>query len=55
MWEIRERDERGGYGRMGMRHNEDETEKAYECGFEDGYEKAMKEMRSSYGERRMRY
>lgn len=55
MWEIRERDERGGYGRIGMRHNEDEIEKAYECGFEDGYEKAMKELRNSYGERRMRY
>jgi len=49
MWEIRE----GGYEprhSYGMRSAED---KAYECGFEDGYKKAMEEMHNSeYGERR---
>lgn len=57
MWEIREkdRDSRSGYS-MGMRDKS--VEEAYECGFEDGYEEAMKEMgeydeRSSY--RNMRY
>lgn len=54
MWEIREGYEpesESRYGRRyGMRSAED---KAYECGFEDGYKKAMEEMEhSSYGERR---
>ena len=56
MWEIRE-----GYGN---RHD-DETKEAYECGYEDGYGDAMKEVygeRGNYGNRkgygygnRMRY
>lgn len=57
MWEIREKDRtsRSGY-RMGMRDKS--VDEAYECGFEDGYEAAMKEMeeydeRSSY--RNMRH
>lgn len=43
MWEIRE-----GYGSHSI------EDKAYECGFEDGYKKAIEEMeqRTSYGERR---
>lgn len=48
MWEIRE-----GWSpdkRYNMKSAED---KAYECGFEDGYKKAMEDMQSSeYGERR---
>lgn len=49
LWEIRERDE--DYGRKyGMRSAEKESEKAYEYGFNDGYEQAMREMHS-YGER----
>lgn len=51
MWEIRE-----GYDREENRHDRkygmrSDIDKAYECGFEDGYEKAMKEMGHSYGER----
>jgi hypothetical protein len=73
MWEIREgssrkddyRDNyRGSYrfgrrGSMGMREDEDAFHEGYECGFEDGYAKAMKdtfyshEEKDSYGERRM--
>lgn len=56
MWEIRERHDEGRYGhRMGKRESEHDLDKAYECGFEDGYEAAMKEMKHSYGERRGRY
>ena len=50
MWEIREKDHhsyddyRGNY-RMGMRDKS--VDEAYECGFEDGYEAAMKEMKES--------
>jgi len=40
MWEIRERDR----GFRNMRHDEKSVEEAYECGYEDGYEYAMKEM-----------
>lgn len=50
MWEIRERSDR-----FGMRHSDEKIEEAYECGYEEGYERAMKEMRSSYGERSRRY
>ena len=43
VWEIREGQDKGP-DRMGMRHNPEEIEKiekeAYECGFEDGYEKS---------------
>ncbi len=43
MWEIRE-----GYGSHSI------EDKAYDCGFEDGYKKAIEEMEhhTSYGERR---
>ena len=45
IWEIRED------SHYGTRSAED---KAYDCGFEDGYKKAMEEMEhTSYGERRM--
>ena len=48
MWEIRE-----GWNpdkRYGMRSAED---KAYECGFEDGYKKAIEDMqKEEFGERR---
>jgi len=61
MWEIREdndfREDDYKYGhRMGYKHDSSEAEKAYECGLEDGYKKAMKEfeMSSRYGERRGR-
>lgn len=51
MWEIREGYDTGRH--YGMRSPED---KAYECGFEDGYKKAMEEMeRSEYGNRMRRY
>lgn len=50
IWEISERPKFE--KRFGMRKSE--IEEAYECGLEDGYEKAMKEMQS-YGERRGRY
>ena len=50
MWEIRERDDR--QRRYGMRNNDDKIEEAYECGFDEGYEKAMEEMKSRYGFRR---
>lgn len=58
MWEIRENSD-SRYGRKdssgmsGMRgYKDDSYDDAYDCGFEDGYNKAMKEMRHSYGERR---
>jgi flagellar biosynthesis/type III secretory pathway protein FliH len=41
MWEIREKDSRYGH-RMGRK---DEVDEAYECGFDDGYEKALEEMK----------
>jgi hypothetical protein len=51
LWEIRQTDDHPRYGhRYGMR--KDDVEEAYECGFEDGYEKAMKEV--YYNERRGR-
>lgn len=61
MWEIRENDDYrfGRRGSYGMRdHNDKSFEEGYECGFEDGYSKAMKdtfyshEEKDSYGERR---
>lgn len=71
MWEIREGDSsKGSYrddyrdsyrfgkrGHMGMK-DEDAYYEGYECGYEDGYAKAMKDTfysheRDSYGERRM--
>lgn len=58
MWEIREntgrydREDHGGY-RMGMRKKYSED---YECGYEDGYEAALREMENkeetSYRKRR---
>ena len=58
MWEIRESEPRhhkyADY-RMGKRDEEEKLLKeAYECGFEDGYEKAMEEVHR-YGERSKRY
>lgn len=67
MWEIREDDSRRDdyrFGRrrtMGMRDSAEERAYAegYECGFEEGYAKAMKDTfyshseKDSYGERRM--
>lgn len=50
MWEIRESDDR--QRRYGMRSSEDKIDEAYECGFQEGYEKALEEMRSRYGFRR---
>ena len=44
MWEIRENT--GKYDsdyRMGMK-KESKLQEAYDCGFEDGYEKAMEEL-----------
>lgn len=57
-WEILEKDHESmdsRYGRrMGMKDHTDKLDKLvdeiYECGFEDGYEKARMEM-SSFGER----
>ncbi|MDO4465399.1 MAG: hypothetical protein Q4C49_00080 [Bacillota bacterium] len=50
MWEIREgyAHDYGKGGRMGSHSSEEEE--AYECGFEDGYAKAMEDIK--YGERR---
>lgn len=56
MWQIRE-----GYDpRYGERHGGDEVKEAYECGYEEGYGDAMKEVygeRGNYGNRggRVRY
>ena len=44
MWEIREHDR----GFRNMRDTKS-VEEAYECGYEDGYDAAMEEMK--YGER----
>ena len=55
MWEIREN--LGKYDsdyRMGMKqHKESKLQEAYDCGFEDGYEKAMEELEDKHkmGER----
>jgi hypothetical protein len=48
MWEIRESDGSKYGHKMGMREDKS-VQEAYECGFEDGYETAMEEMK--YGER----
>lgn len=62
VWEIREGRDHDRYGdydrydhRIGMRDHEKTEKEIYECGFEDGYEKAIEEMskdkvdyRSSY-------
>lgn len=61
MWEIRENDDfrygrKGSSGMSGMRgYKNDSYEEGYECGFEEGYAKAMKEVEHSYNERRGRY
>lgn len=59
MWEIRENYSEPRYGyRINRRSSE--VEDAYECGYEDGYRKAMKEAHSfyedkeQYGEKRMK-
>lgn len=47
MWEIRENT--GKYDsdyRMGMKHNK--LQEAYDCGFEDGYKKALEELEESH-------
>ena len=56
MWEIREGYEHEpSYERhKPMHYRSSEFEEGYECGFEEGYKKAMKEM-SHYSERRGRY
>lgn len=47
VWEIREGRDREMDYRMGMRDRSEKIEKiekeAYECGYEDGYDKAMEE------------
>lgn len=61
MWEIREGDyhksDHEGYGRKrGMGHSEDhEVKEAYECGYEEGYEDAMRELESKSHSRTRRY
>lgn len=51
MWEIREGYDSGKH--YGMRSAED---KAYECGYKEGYEAAVEEFgRSEYGHRMRRY
>ncbi len=56
MWEIREGYEHEpSYGKhKSPMHYRDEVHEAYECGYEEGYHKAMKEL-GHYSERRMRY
>lgn len=49
MWEIRENT--GKYDsdyRMGMKDKGSKLQEAYDCGFEDGYEKAMEEIEKSH-------
>lgn len=51
MWEIRENDESRYGHRFGTRNrNASEIDEAYECGYEEGYRKAMKEAESYYGQ-----
>lgn len=68
MWEIRESHDkhrgndyydgygRSGYGRSGMGHvsGDRELKDAYECGYEEGYEDAMRELegKSTHGRTR---
>lgn len=61
MWEIREGDyhkdyDREEYGRRkGMGHvNNHELKEAYECGYEEGYEDAMREFEGKSTHGRMR-
>lgn len=63
MWEIREgyegyrdRDRDHEYGRRkGMGHTSDhELKEAYECGYDEGYEDAMREFESKSTHGRMR-
>lgn len=63
MWEIREGDyspKRKGsyYGRQkseyGGEYKDHELKEAYECGYEDGYEEAMREMEGHHAYSRMR-
>ena len=65
MWEIREGDytpkRKGGYyGRHKSEYGKEseykdyELKEAYECGFEDGYEEAMKEVEGRHAYSRMR-
>lgn len=61
MWEIREgyegyRDRDREYGRRkGMGHTADhELKEAYECGYEEGYEDAMRELEGKSTHGRMR-
>ncbi len=58
MWEIRENT--GKYDsdyRMGMKHKESKLQEAYDCGYDDGYEKAMEEIeeKKKMGERTPSY
>lgn len=62
MWEIREGDyspkHRGEYyGHKGAEHEyhkDRELKEAYECGYEDGYEEAMREIEGHHAYSRMR-
>lgn len=64
MWEILEKHEDykpyrdHEYSKFGMRSSEHDYKKmladAYECGFEEGYTKALHETEHSFGERRMK-
>ena len=44
LWEIREKAGKTS-SKMSSQEETDEAEEAYNCGYEDGYEKAMREMR----------
>lgn len=46
LWEIRENDDRRYSSRSKADNYAEDDDDAYECGFEDGYKKAMKEFRS---------
>ena len=58
MWEIREGDyqqkHRGDYYGRHKSSEKDEVEEAEECGFEDGYKEAMKEIEGHHAYNRMR-
>lgn len=55
MWEIRESRDYPHYRKSSMRGYRDDSEEAYDCGFEDGYKAATREAKHKYGERHESY
>ena len=52
MWEIKESSNKydSDY-RMGMKHKDSKLQEAYDCGFEDGYKKAIEDYEEKMEER----